>query len=328
MGWISSIISGIFGIGQQAWSNAFAKNEAQKNRDFQSDEAEINRIFQSNEAALQRDWSAAEAERARDWQEEMNAKYHSISGKIAQAEQAGVNPMFAVTGNAVSPASASGSVPSGASAGGVGTPSGATASAGLVNILGELMNARKIDSEIAVNESIANKNNADAEGQKITNETLRDMNVSEILSKLSNIELNNANIGLISSKVLNTNADTDVKSAQLNQIASQIANTDADTAVKEQQIAVMLSDIAKNDASINLMNAQSKELGQQYENLVQQFGHNEVINAITEVSLGRDTGVGEHSNGYYRAVSEVKRFINSVLGWFSGGASVTKKFGD
>lgn len=162
MSWLSSIVSGIFGIGQQAWQNAYASKEAQKNREFQSDEAEISRIFQSNEAALQRDWSAAEAERARDWQEEMNAKYNSISGKIAQAEQSGVNPLFAVTGNAVSPVSASGSVPSGASAGGVGTPSGATASAGLVNILGELMNTRKIDSEIAVNESIANKNNADA----------------------------------------------------------------------------------------------------------------------------------------------------------------------
>jgi hypothetical protein len=257
----------------------------------------------------------------------MYEKYNSLSGKIAQAEAAGVNPMFAVTGGAVTPAPTSSSSPSGASAGSVGTPSGSQASSSFVDIVGQVLGFQKLKSQINVDNALAEKYRSEAEGQQITNAQLHDMNAAEIMSKLSSVQLNDANIELIASKVLNTDADTEVKGAQLGQIASQIANSNADTEVKKQQIAVMLSDISKNDASIELMSAQSKELGQQYNNLVQEFGHREVTNAITEVSLGRDTGVGEHSNGYYRAVSEVKRFVDSVLGWFSGGASVTKTFG-
>lgn len=163
MGWLDSLITGIFGVGQQSAGMAFDANQAKKNREFQSQEAELNRAFQSNEAALQRDWSSQEAEQARDWQEEMYAKYNSLSGKIAQAEQAGVNPLFAVTGNAVTPMSAYASSPSGASAGSVGTPAGSAASAGLLNILGAVLDARKVESEIDLNKSEAERNRADAE---------------------------------------------------------------------------------------------------------------------------------------------------------------------
>lgn len=163
MGWLDSLITGLFGVGQQASGMAFDANQAKKNREFQSQEAELNRVFQSNEAALQRDWSSQEAEQARDWQEEMYSKYNSLSGKIAQAEQAGVNPLFAVTGNAVTPMSASSSAPGGASAGSVGTPAGSAASAGLLNILGAVLDARKVESEIDLNKSEAERNRADAE---------------------------------------------------------------------------------------------------------------------------------------------------------------------
>lgn len=178
----SSVISGLFGIGQQAWQNAYNSKEAEKNRVFQSAEADENRTFQSeeaekarvfnsNEAALQREWSAAEAEQARDWQEEMYAKYNSLSGKISQAEQAGVNPMLAITGNAVSPMSATSSAPSGVSAPGSPSPSGAMASGsaasnGMLNILGAILDGAKLKSEIDLNKSQANKNNADAEQSK------------------------------------------------------------------------------------------------------------------------------------------------------------------
>lgn len=365
MSWLGSLISGLFGIGQQAWSNAYNSSEAQKdrdfqseeaelnrifqsdeasaNRDFQSDEADLNRIFQSEEAALQRDWSAAEAEQARDWQEEMYAKYNSLSGKITQAEQAGVNPMFAITGNAVTPMSASSSMPSGSSAGSVGTPSGSSASgsgvsgsratSSLVNILGAILDGAKLKSEIALNESMANKNNAEAEGQKITNEQLHDMNAAEIMSKLSHVELNDANIELIASKVLNTEADTAVKGAQLGQIAAEIANTEADTNVKVQQIGLMFSEMMKNQKSLDVMDAQIIEMGsvagvnrahasvlaQEFRNLVQEHSHQEVMNAFSEITASRDSG---EENGYYRTLSEVKRFINSFLGWWSGTTSV------
>ena len=161
--WISSLIGGLFGIGQQFIQNSYNSREAEKNRDFQSDEAALNRVFQSNEAALQRDWSAAEAERARDWNEEMYAKYNSLSGKIAQAEQAGVNPMFAVTGNAVSPMSTTASAPSGASAGSVGTPGGATASSSFVDIVGAMLGFKKVQAETDLLEAEAERNRKEAE---------------------------------------------------------------------------------------------------------------------------------------------------------------------
>lgn len=125
-------------------------------------EAALNRDFQHEEALLQRNWSAAEAERARDWQEEMYEKYNSLSGKIAQAEQAGVNPMFAVTGDSVTPAPTSSPMPSGSAAAGSAAAGSLSATDSFVSLIGQLMGAQKIQSEIAVNESIAQKNVADA----------------------------------------------------------------------------------------------------------------------------------------------------------------------
>lgn len=178
MGLIDGLLTGFFGATQQAWQNRFNKVEAQKNRDFQSEEAQINRdfqsqeaeiarVFSSNEAALQRNWSAAEAERARDWQEEQNAKYNSLAGKVQQAHEAGVNPMLAITG-AAGGASVSASNPSGSAASAPGSPSGSApggsaATNGMLNILGAMLDAASKKSEIEVNESLANKNNAEAE---------------------------------------------------------------------------------------------------------------------------------------------------------------------
>lgn len=99
--------------------------------------------YSSNEALLDRQWSSQEAERARDWNEEMYAKYNSLSGKIAQAEEAGVNPMFAVTGSAVSPMTTGASAPSGASASSV-SPTGNA----LTDMIGQVMGIMKLKSEI------------------------------------------------------------------------------------------------------------------------------------------------------------------------------------
>lgn len=137
-------------------------NQQIQQNEFNAEQAELNRAFQSNEAALQRDWSAAEAERARDWQEEMYEKYNSLSGKVAQAEQAGVNPMFAVTGDSVTPAPTSSPTPSGSAAAGSAASGSLSATDSFVNLIGQLIGAQKIKSEIAVNESIAQKNVADA----------------------------------------------------------------------------------------------------------------------------------------------------------------------
>lgn len=177
MGWLDAIITGSFGAAQQGAQMAFDANQAELNRDFQSEEAEKNRVFQSGEAALQRDWSSQEAERARDWNEEMYEKYNSLSGKVAQAEAAGVNPMFAVTGNAVSPMSTNASAPTGASAGSVGTPAGDSATMKFVDIIGQIMGVKKAKAEIDLMKSEESRNYSDSE-------------YTQWLSKLSEREYN------------------------------------------------------------------------------------------------------------------------------------------
>lgn len=329
-GILGSGLTGLAGIGQQIAQNDYNRKEAEKNREFQSAEAEVNRIFQSNEAALQRDWSAAEAERARDWQEEMYERYNSLSGKIAQAEKAGVNPLFAVTGGAVSPGSFSSSAPGGASAGSVGTPSGSQAASSFVDIVGQVLGFQKLKSQINVDNALAEKYRSEAEGQNITNEQLHDMNAAEIMSHLSDVQLNDANIELIASKVLNTNADTEVKGSQLGLIVSQIKNTDADTLVKQKQLDVLASEIVKNNKSVDVMSAQislmaseaglnrekAKEIAQNVRNLVQQYGHNSVMNTLDEMVRSADATDANFRNpaNYFGVNRAVRQFLNELYG--------------
>lgn len=209
MGFLDTILSGAISVGQQAWQNNFAKKEAEKNRQFQSDEAELNRLFQSDEAALQRDWSAQEAERVRAWNEEMYEKYNSLSGKIAQAEQAGVNPLFAVTGNAVTPGPSMSGSPSGASSGSVGTPSGATATSAMVDLVGNILGFSKLKSEIELTE---------AQADRIKAET--PYSVQKLISEIANIdirsELTGAQIDNVLADTRRTVQNTENLKAELN----------------------------------------------------------------------------------------------------------------
>lgn len=206
MDWLSGLLGGILSGVQQGFQNKFNANEAQKQRDFQSREAEITRAFNSFESALQRDWSSQEAERARDWQEEMNAKYNSISGKISQAEQAGVNPMFAVTGNAVSPASASTSAPSG-SAASAGIPSGASATSSFVDLVGNILGLSKLKAEVENIEADSAEKKARASKQEKETSWLDAMSEAQLKNLMtstdelqSRIHVNNATAGKLSAE--------------------------------------------------------------------------------------------------------------------------------
>lgn len=244
-GLIGSVIGAVSGSVQQNKLNDFnaeqaqlnrdfQSEEAQKNRDFQSDEAELARIFNSNEAALQRDWSSQEAERARDWNEEMYEKYNSLSGKIAQAEQAGVNPMFAVTGNAVSPMAAnasapSGSAASGASAGSVGTPSGATATAQFVDIVGQMLGLAKLKSEIS---------NIDADSaEKRARANKQDVETSWI-DRLSQAELDNlvASSAELESRLGVNDATANMLSAEFAKLVQECARISEITSAEKRNL--------------------------------------------------------------------------------------------
>lgn len=209
MSWLSSLIGGGIAVGQQIYQNEYNKQEAEKNRQFQSDEAAINRQFQSDEAALQRDWSAAEAERARDWNEEMYYKYNSLSGKVAQAQEAGVNPMFAITGNAVSPMSTTSGAPSGASAGSVGTPSGASATSAFVDIVGSILGMSKLKAEIENIEANTKETLSREEKTRKESSWIDSLSQAELENRLitkdkieSDIHVNDATASKLSSEAL------------------------------------------------------------------------------------------------------------------------------
>lgn len=137
--------------------------------EFTASMQEDSQAFSAEQAALQRDWSAQEAERARDWNEQMYEKYNSLQGKIAQAEQAGVNPIYAVTGNAVSPMQTGASAPSGASASSGSSGSVSPTGHGLTDLFGSIMGLMKMKSEIANIEADTKEKEANA--NKIDKET-------------------------------------------------------------------------------------------------------------------------------------------------------------
>lgn len=102
--------------------------------------------FTAEQNRLANEFSAHQAEISRDWQEQMYEKYNSMSGKIAQAEAAGVNPMFAV-GNGVTPTGFSSSSPSGSS----GSSVGASPALGgnLAGLIQSFLGIAKVKSDIA-----------------------------------------------------------------------------------------------------------------------------------------------------------------------------------
>lgn len=116
----------------------------------------MNNEFNSDEANKSRDFNSAEAKKSRDWQEYMSGS--SIQRGVADANKAGVNPLFA--------SGMSGSSPSGA------TASGGSASGNAPDFkgVGELMtlqsqlakaNIGKTEADTLLSTSLAEKSQAD-----------------------------------------------------------------------------------------------------------------------------------------------------------------------
>lgn len=169
-GWFSDLFGGFEGLGL----GSLIKSLISKYTDATvTGGEEIRHQWDLSKMESANQFSAQQAEISRDWQEEMYAKYNSLSGKINQAREAGVNPMFAVTGNAVSPMTAGSSSPSGA----VATGSGAKSSSDLLSSLSSLIGLKSLKSQIA---------KTDAETQQIQAET--DISLKKLGAELANIE--------------------------------------------------------------------------------------------------------------------------------------------
>lgn len=342
MGWLESLIGvggNLLNWGLNQYSG-LSISEKQQN------------AFNSAEALKGRDFSAAQAELERDWQEEMYAKYNSLSGKIAQAQDAGVNPMYAVTGNAVTPMSPSAGVGSAPIA------SGSASRGPSLDIAGTILGFSKMKAEIDQMNAYTRQADSNALLNEIDALTRADFNKASLGQAMAAIEVSKADvavknqqIGELVSRSLNLDADTQVKFSMLDEIASRIRNNDADTNVKVAQFDEVISRIRNNDADTNvkaaqaalvlmqvgteremiqLVKAQTKTEGEKFNHyramvhnlwkerdlMSQKYDHNQIMYGLDEIIRENEAGTSEAwnpDNPAARAFFELMKYAKDIF---------------
>lgn len=342
MSWLSTLL----GIGGNLlnWGlsqySGLSRSEKQQN------------AFNASEALKGRDFSAAQAELERDWQEEMYAKYNSLPGKIAQAQAAGVNPMYAATGNAVTPMSPSvgiGSAP---------VASGSSSRGPNLDIAGTILGFSKMKAEIDQMNAYTRQADSNSLLNEIDALTRADFNKASLGQAMAAIEVSKADvavknqqIGELVSRSLNLDADTQVKFSMLDEIASRIRNNDADTNVKVAQYDEVLSRIRNNDVDTNLkavqaslvlmqvgteremiqlVKAQTKTEGAKFDHyramvnnlwkerelMSQKYDHNQIMYAFDEIIRENEAGSSEAwnpDNPLVRGLFELMKFAKEIF---------------
>lgn len=162
-------------------------------------------------------FSARQADIARDWQEQMYDKYNSLSGKISQAEQAGVNPLFAVTGNAVSPISSSSPSPAGSTVTGSGRGSSGDLFAQVLGFLG--LKKQKAEISAIETQNAATRQQMDIDLKKLPSElasldSAASLNLARVTEVATSVEAMKHQMDL-------TDRQAEVASAQMQYLISQ-----------------------------------------------------------------------------------------------------------
>lgn len=212
--------------------------------------------YSSAEAAKARDFSAQQAEISRDWQEDMYAKYNSLQGKVSQARAAGVNPLFAVTGSAVSPMETPAASPASPAA----SPFSVSPLSGISDMTSAALGFGKLSAEIQSIRAHTRRENGEAflaeiraqyEGRK-QEATIAELvsvaerNHAEVSYLLSATEEKFARIGLIYAETENTEERTKLISEEINKCIAEVSNIEADTKVKAamyQQIGAQIRNL-------------------------------------------------------------------------------------
>lgn len=296
----------LFDFGLQALGNAvLPMSRAQQQQN----------AFASSEARAARDFSAQQAEINRDWQEDMYARYNSLQGKVAQANEAGVNPLFAVTGSATSPMSAAPSSVAAPAA----SPSSASPVGQLSDMVGATLGFSKLSAEIENIRSVTRNQNAQALKteldslwvDKINSQTIKESNrriqsadvsdaekvantnlliekvftekstqaekAQNVLVLASEVKKNEAEMGLILARVVNMDADTNYKAALT--AGALISNS-----ANERYLARLMA----SDLNLNIKEAQklSKEMRQ----MVLDYGHDKLMYGFQEIIAGQQAG--------------------------------------
>lgn len=367
MGWMDVLFGGVGSVagsavdfGFQALANStlgMSKAQRQMN-DFNSAEAEKARDFSALEAQKARAFSAQESEINRDWQEEMYSKYNSLQGKIQQAREAGVNPMFAVTGSATSPMSASPVQPS-APVAAAAAASGSSASpvGQISDIVGAALSFSKLQSEIKNINAVTRRENSLAYLNEIDSLTRGDINSSTLanivkLGKKYDIEVEQINQDILNSiqsriesvarvdlmslqgdeikahtdvlvqqlsnmvlESYNIAADTEVKKITLSQIGSYIRNLNVNSEYQEHLISLVAQQTLTEVAKRSNLSWQNSEIMQRISNL---SSENDLLELRKDVIQAER---GEFTSGYHHVMREIKFFLDSILGWWSGSVT-------
>lgn len=196
--------------------------------------------FSSREARAARDFSAQQAELSRDWQEQMYERYNSLQGKISQANEAGVNPLFALGASANMSAS-SPNVAAPAAGGGTVSPVGQ-----ISDMTSAALGFGKLKAEIDNIKSSTRQMNALALIYEIDSATRGDLNGLTIQKSVKAIQTADVDIAL--------------KTAQIGEIASRIALNNSKVEETESNIAYLTSEVLLNTKKGELMDSQIMEI--------------------------------------------------------------------
>lgn len=209
---------------------------------------------QENLAAFEREsqFNAKMAEEERAWQEEQNERYNSIAGKVQQAHEAGVNPLYAVTGSAVSPAQSHGVAPS-ASSSPMSSSAGPRPSGSMSNLVQEFLGMSKLKSEME---------RMKAESRSLNARALRD----EILSQFD-AGVSEASIASAMASVRSSDADAAFKTASIGEIGKRISLMDADIKVKGQMFHKLVAETINVQADTDVKTARLAEIGANIANM-------------------------------------------------------------
>lgn len=317
----------------QRQQNEYAAEEARKGRDFTSQQAEINR----------------------DWQEEMYARYNSLPGKIAQAREAGVNPLYAVTGSATSPMSAT---PSPASPS-VASPSSVGPMGQISDMVGAVLGFSKLSAEIKNINSITRNQNAQAlktELEALWVNPLNEQTVKESQRRIQSADVSDAekiaNTNLLLEKIFTEEATQAEKAqnvlylssevrkneAEMGLILSRIKNTDADTEYKSALTAGALISNSANEkylarlmsSQLNINQKEAQKLAKEMRQMTLDYGHDKVMYALEEIITHSDaTNAAYLDPSNYTGVNrELRIFLNQFKDYFNFSAAVvgTTKF--
>lgn len=246
MSWLSSIISGLFDVGQGYYNRYVQQQENEKDRNFNADEAEKNRLFQSKEAEL-----------AYERQVDFFEQHQSIGAQVNAYKAAGLNPAL-LAGGVSQGASPSAPAASGSQA----SSSGSSLPTSMLDFAKMALGFQETKARI---EGIREDNRlkrAQAVGQEIDNLSAGDINsatianlwsktaeqdenrnllIQKVLTESSTREQIIANTSLLTEKALSESKSREVASAQIGLISAQVGKISFDKIIARETLDNMKS---------------------------------------------------------------------------------------